>query len=190
MARSWDGNLTQLSPPCKYSNHQKIPHCPRGPPFLSHLLLTSRRGVALRTKETKAFCVQIDFRCWFTHSRPMLLAGSRGQHTQTTETLNHPTKMFRLLVQLRRGRHLQISHCRGTCFLQSLSKVSKSLLYTARVIIAAQKSGPYSSEFGSPNFCQEVQYPGEVLDTTGGSTLQLRSYTGQKAQTGKIKVRW
>lgn len=117
MARSWEGNLTQLSPPCKYSNRQKIPHCPRGPPFLSHLLLTSRRGVALWTKETKAFCVQIDFRCRFTHSGPMLLAGSRGQHTQTTETLNHPTKTFRLLVHLRRGRHLQICRCRGTCFL-------------------------------------------------------------------------
>lgn len=126
----------------------------------------------------------------------MLPAGSKGQHAYTAETLNHPTEMFRFLVQLRRGRHLQVFCCRGTCFLQSLSEVSNSLLYTARVIIVAQKSGPYSSEFGLPNFCQEVQYPGEVLDMTGGGRKQERKkhsaaeeLCGAKStQTGKIKV--
>lgn len=48
MARSWEGILMQLSPLCKYYNHQKIPRCPRRPPFLSHLLLTSRRGRGTR----------------------------------------------------------------------------------------------------------------------------------------------
>lgn len=126
----------------------------------------------------------------------MLLTGSRGQHAQTTETLNHPTKMFRLLVQLGTGRHLQISHCKGTRFLQSLSKVSKGLLYTPRVIIVAQKSGPYSSEFHSPNLCQEVQYSGKVLDVTGGGWKQEKQqhssaeelYGTKSTQTGKIKV--
>lgn len=159
IVRSWEGNLTQLSPPRKYSNHQKIPRCPRHPSFLPICCWPLEEHVALWTKETKAFCMQIVLRCRFTHLGPMLLAGSRGQHAQTTETLHHPTKTFRLLVQLRRGRHLHISRCKGTCFLRSLSKVSKSLLYTARVIIIAQKSSPYSSEFGPWNFCQEVQVP-------------------------------
>lgn len=59
---------------------------------------------------------------------PMLLAGSRRQHSQTTETFNHPTKMFRLLMLKRRGRHPQISCCKGTCFLQSPNKVSTSFI--------------------------------------------------------------
>lgn len=111
--------------------------------------------MALGIKGTKVLCVQIDIRCRFTHSGPTLLAASRGQQVQTTEILNHPTKRFRLLVQFSRGRHLHISRC----FFQTLSKVSKNLLYTARVITVAQKHGPHSSEFCPPNFCQEVQVP-------------------------------
>lgn len=70
--------------------------------------------------------------------------------------------MFRLLVQWRTGRYPQISCSKGTCLLQHLSKVSKSLLYTARVIMIAQKSGPCSSEFGLPNFS-----PRDVLPRWG-----------------------
>lgn len=99
---------------------------------------------------------------------PMLLAGSRRRHTETTETFNHPTKMFRLLVLKKRGRHPQISCCKGTCFLQSPNKVSISLLYTA------QKNGPYFFEFSLTNLCQDVLYPGEVLDATGRGWKQER----------------
>lgn len=115
------------------------------------------------------------------HALQCFLLVPRGNRHRN---LKSPFKTFRLLVQLRRGRHPQISCCKGTCFLQSLSKVSKSLLlHPAIVTMVAQKSGSCSSEFGLPKFCQEVLYPGEVLHETGGgwkqgSTLRL----GQKAR--------
>ena len=63
--------------------------------------------------------------------------------------------------------------------------------------MVAQKSGPYSSEFGPPNFCQEVLYAGDVLGVTGGSWMQERKkhsaaeelYGTKSTQTGEIKVR-
>lgn len=60
----------------------------------------------------------------------------------------------------------------------------------------AQKSGPCSSEFGLPNFSQEMFYPGEVVDVTGGGWKQERKkhsaaeelYGTKSTQTGKVKV--
>lgn len=129
------------------------------PPILSHLLLTSRRACGTEFRRQRHFACRLTSG---TDSHiSMLLAGFKGQHTQTTETLNHPTKMFRLLVLKRRGRHPQISCCKCIWFLQNLNKVFTSLLYTA------QKTGPSFFEFSLPNLCQEGLYPGEVLDATG-----------------------
>lgn len=136
IARNWEGNLTQLSPLRKDFNHQKTPQCSTHPHVSSICCWPLEEDVALRIKETKAFCMQIDLRCWFTHLTSMLLAGSRRQNAQIREILHHSIKMIRLLVQKRRGRHPQISSG-STCCLQSLSKVSKSLLYTATVITVA-----------------------------------------------------
>lgn len=60
----------------------------------------------------------------------------------------------------------------------------------------AQKSGPCSSEFGLPNFSQEMFYSGEVINVTGGVWKQERKkhsaaeelYGTKSTQTGKVKV--
>lgn len=110
---------------------------------------------------------------------PMLLPSSKGQHTQTTKTFNHPTKVFRLLVLKRRGRYPQISCHKGICFLQSLNKVLTSLLYTA------QKSWLLSLNLACQIFAKRgfiqvrswMQLEGD-WSRKGRSTVQLRSYTG------------
>lgn len=136
--------------------------------------------------------MKTNFRCWFMHSN----ASCWLQEATGTDYRNFksPFKMFRLLVHLRRGRHPWIPCCKGTCLLQSLSKVPKNLLYTTRVIMVAQKSNSCSSEFGLPNFCQEVLYPGEVLHETGGGWKQGRKKHSaartKGKQTGKIKACW
>lgn len=71
-----------------------------------------------------------------------------------------------LPAQLGKGRHLQISCCEGTCFLQSLSKATKSLLYTLRVITVTQNLALILVILAHCPFCKRFQHPEEVLDET------------------------
>lgn len=162
MVRSWEGNLRQLPPPV-------LTYLP----IFSHLLLTSRRGCDTEFRRQRHFACRLTSG---TNSHISVLQGAT--HTDY-RNLKSPQKMFRLLILKRRGKHPQISCCKGICFLQSPNKVFTSLLYTP------EKTGPSFFEFSLPNLCKRgfiqvrswMQLKWERR-RKGRSTLQLRSYTG------------
>lgn len=179
----------QLSLPCKYSNHQKIPHCPRHPPVLSRLLLTSRRGRGTMNSGDKGILradwVLVPIHTLRTNASGWLQGATCTNHRNPQS----PYKNFQApgAAQYRRPppnfslqRHLLSPKPEQGA--QELALYSKSHycssknwpltpLNFARQILAKRRSTKVRSQ---------MQQEG-AGSRKGRSALQLRSCTGQKA---------